>query len=274
MPELPEVETIKRELFDLLGGTVSAITVSDEMLLGEGTTESLLRSRLIDREFERLDRVGKYLLLQINGDTLLFSLRMTGNLISGDTSKVTSDRVIHFELEQTDLVFSSVRRFSKLHLFETIEFEDIDKLQRLGPDPLRESLGAEELESIYSNRTAPLKTALMNQECLAGLGNIYANEICHIAGIDPRTSIDYLSLDDFDTLSETIVEVLNKAIDLGGSSIRDFSNTSGESGEFQDEFFVYGREGKTCLQCEKTIRKTELAGRSTFWCDYCQPSPV
>jgi formamidopyrimidine-DNA glycosylase len=270
MPELPEIETIKRELHDLLGQTFSAITVNDEMLLGDGTSEALLRRRLIDRTLEGLDRVGKYLLIQIDGGTLLFSLRMTGNLISGESTNDASERSVQFELNQMDLVFSSVRRFSKLHLFETTEYEEIDKLQRLGPDPLGNSLRGEDLQSIYDNRTAPVKTALMNQECLAGLGNIYANEICYAVGIDPRTSIGDLSRDDFNNLSDRMIEVLRDAINLGGSSIRDFNNPNGESGEFQDEFFVYGRNEKPCIQCDETIQKTDLAGRSTFWCGHCQ----
>ncbi len=270
MPELPEVEIVKRELTRVIGKTVSNVDVSDEMLLGDATTHKKLREELSGSEFVRIRRVGKFCLLQTEARTLLFSLRMTGNLTLGNRNEKASESFVRLSLSTTNLWFTSVRRFSKVHLYETTSLSSLEKLQRLGPDPLRTPLSGEDLETVFRNRTAPVKTAVMNQECLAGLGNIYANEICHAAGTDPRRSVNRLTHSEFKKVAGSIQSIIKGAIQFGGSSIRDFNNTEGKEGGYQDEFYVYGRDGEGCYNCSDRISKITLAGRSTFWCPNCQ----
>jgi formamidopyrimidine-DNA glycosylase len=126
------------------------------------------------------------------------------------------------------------------------------------------------LQPRLENRTAPIKTLLMNQEIVAGLGNIYANEACYAAEIDPTRSVQTLTDDELAWLAEEIVDVLETAVDLGGSTINDFRGPEGQDGTFQENFFVYGRENDNCVRCGGTIRKIDLAGRSTFFCPVCQ----
>lgn len=270
MPELPEVETLRRDLLDLEGRTFASVTVNDEMLLGGERSPETFSERLRGTTIRSIERIGKYFLLVLEEATLLFSLRMTGNLSRPEPARVDSERNLVFELDRGCLEFRSVRRFSNVHLYETTDTESIDKVQKLGPDPFHEDLSLDDLKSLLENRTAPVKTLLMNQELFAGLGNIYASEACYVSGIEPTRSVSTLSDEELENLLEAMRQVLEKAIGLGGSSISDFTSVDGDNGSYQDHFFVYGRDGDACRSCGSTIRKTELAGRSTFWCPDCQ----
>lgn len=270
MPELPEVETLRRDLVELEDRVIRSMTVDDEMLLGGGLSPGRFAERVEGETIRNVERIGKYCLLKLEAATLLFSLRMTGNLIRREESGPERDRYVLFELDEGFLEFSSVRRFSNVHFYGTTDPEAIDKVEKLGRDPLHDGLSVEDVKPLLENRTAPIKTLLMNQELFAGLGNIYASEGCHTAGIDPRRGVQSLSESELDDLMEATTEVLEKAIGLGGSSISDFTSVDGENGSYQDHFFVYDREDEECRSCGGTIRRTELAGRSTFWCPECQ----
>lgn len=268
VPELPEVETIRRELTELEGREIRSLVIHDPMLLGKGLTAPEASDQLRGKTIRSVERIGKYFLLSLEDSTILFSLRMTGTLNrekSGD-----EDRSIIFDLDRGHLEFRSVRRFSRVHYFETTDLETIDKIRKLGLDPLHDEPDLETVRPLLQNRTAPIKTLLMNQEIFAGMGNIYASEACFVSGIDPRRSVRTLSEEELEDLLESMETVLEKAIGLGGSSISDFTSVNGENGSYQDHFFVYGRDGEECRSCGETIRKTELAGRSTFWCPACQ----
>lgn len=268
MPELPEVETIRRELTDLEGREIRSVLVHDEMLLGEGLTPTEASDQLRGKTIRSVERIGKYFLLGLDAATLLFSLRMTGTLNLENSGE--QDRSVVFELDREVLEFRSVRRFSKVHYYGTTSPETIDKVARLGLDPLHDDLDVDAVKPLLENRTAPIKTLLMNQELFAGLGNIYASEACFVSVIDPKRSVRTLSEEELENLLGAVKKVLEKAIGLGGSSISDFTSVNGENGSYQDHFFVYGREGQECHSCGSVILKTELAGRSTYWCPDCQ----
>ncbi len=270
MPELPEVEVVRRSLTELVGETLRAVDVSDEMLLADGTSGQFLKDTVPGQEVVDLERVGKYCLVELQNHTLLFSLRMTGTFLVSPPQAPESDSYIRFEAGNRTVWFTSIRRFSTLHLYSTTKLSNIDKVSKLGPDPLRNSLTAQSLAEQFQGRTAPVKTTLMNQEVLAGLGNIYANEVCYETGLDPRTGADLLNETDYEKLSQNIPALLEKAVELGGSSVRDFNDSNGETGDFQEEFYVYRRHGQPCLKCDEEILRLELAGRSTFLCPNCQ----
>lgn len=270
MPELPEVEVTRRGLEGIVGRRIRSITVSDEKLLGDGLDSGSSPQSLVGSTVQSVSRRGKYCLLDLGEVTLLFSLRMTGNLTGGNDVRTDRDSHVTFQLNEGTLVFSSVRRFSRVHRYESGDVESIPKIDRLGLDPLHDQFSPEMLQPRLENRTAPVKTLLMNQEIVAGLGNIYANEACHAAEIDPTRGIQTLGDEELSQLIEEILDVLETAVDLGGSTINDFQGPEGEEGAFQENFFVYSREGEDCVRCGGTIQKTELAGRSTFFCPSCQ----
>jgi formamidopyrimidine-DNA glycosylase len=270
MPELPEVEVTRRGLEDVVGRRIRGINVTDEMLLGEGFDEPTSVESLTGNRVESVQRRGKYCLLVFEDSLLLFSLRMTGNLTVESDGEIGRENYVSLDLDDGALIFSSIRRFSKVHRYDTPDPEAVPKVQRLGIDPVHDELTVDAVRPLLENRTAPVKTLLMNQEIIAGLGNIYANEACHAAGIDPTRSVRTLDDDELSRLLSEIGDLLERAVTLGGSSINDFRGPDGNDGSFQDDFFVYGRDEEECVRCGSSLRKTELAGRSTFFCPECQ----
>ncbi len=270
MPELPEVEVTRRGLMDLVGHRLCSVIVGDEKLLGEGLDNEYSGELLSSYSVCSIVRRGKYCLFDLGEETLLFSLRMTGNLTAGKSVVNDRDSHVTFQLDEGVLVFSSVRRFSRVHRYETTNLESIPKIKKLGLDPFHDQFSIDTLIPELESRTAPIKTLLMNQEVVAGLGNIYANEACHAAEIDPTRSVRTLEDNELARLIEEIVDVLETAVELGGSTLNDFRGPKGQDGEFQDNFYVYDRAGKKCVHCDNEIQKTVLAGRSTFFCPNCQ----
>lgn len=266
MPELPEVETIKRDLGSLVDRRIQSVEVRDDLLASEP-------DRLVETvpgwRIESLERRGKYLLLHGEGGFLLFSLRMTGNLTFEDPGE-GEQRYVAFDLDDRCLYFTSVRRFSRVYLYESTDPETVGKISKLGADPLNGSFGIETLSGAFENRTAPVKTLLMNQEVLAGIGNIYANEICFEAGVAPDRSVSELDRSDLEKLVDVTPDVLERAIRHRGSSINDFERPGGNTGGFQDKFRVYGRRDEACPRCGTPVKNRELSGRSTFFCPECQ----
>lgn len=265
MPELPEVETIRRDLKPVEGSQIQSVTVHDDKLI---ETNPDLPETVTGWTIRALDRRGKYLLMVTDSGLLLYSLRMTGNL-TVETPPADTDRV-DFELEERTLWFTTVRRFSRVHYYETTQYDSVPKLEKLGVDPMNGEFTVDELEECFENRTAPVKTLLMNQELIAGIGNIYANEICFEAGVRPDRSVRNLGRQAVDRLVEVTPAVLEKAIASRGSSISDYSRPEGDEGRFQDEFMVYGRRDESCYQCDTSLETLELSGRSTFFCPQCQ----
>lgn len=270
MPELPEVETVVRGLKPIEGSSISKTIVQDEMLIGNYESSQDFSKCLKKQRVKDIVRVGKYCCILLESAILLFSLRMTGNLKVARSDEISRTSYVRFELDDLHLWFTSVRRFSNVHICSTVQLDEVDKIQKLGRDPFRDGLDVNDLKRAFNGRTAPVKTLLMNQQCLAGIGNIYANEICFHARVDPQRSVNELGDAELDRISKSVTEVLEKAIELGGSSIRDYKNAEGDSGQFQDRFNVYGRDEEDCPKCATSISRIELAGRSTFWCNTCQ----
>lgn len=266
MPELPEVETIRRELSSLEETTIEAVTVRDDKLVEPNPNLPEIVDGWTIRE---LRRRGKYLLFLAGEGFLLFSLRMTGNLAFEQPGD--SDRCVEFELNDgRTLFFTTVRRFSRVHCFCTTDYDSVDKLDRLGIEPLNGEFSAGWLEEAFSGRTAPVKSLLMNQQLIAGIGNIYASEICYEAGVRPDRSVSTLDRGDLEALVDVTPAVLEKAIASRGSSISDYARPDGDEGGFQDQFRVYGRRDESCYDCGTPLEFLEISGRSSFFCPNCQ----
>ena len=268
MPELPEVETVRRTLLPLCGDRIVEVVVREPRLRQPVAPQ--LPSQLTDRLVREIRRRGKYLLFSLSDDqTLLAHLGMTGSLVivDPDYQPEKHDHVILAMASQRRLVFNDPRRFGLLKVGMEQSFSE---LAHLGPDPLTSLPDAESLRALFRGRKRSIKDTLMDQQRLVGIGNIYANEILFRAGIRPRRPATRISRLEIERLRAAILEVLEEAVSLGGSSISDYRDGSGKPGYFQMQHRVYDRDGSPCRSCGTEIRRVVLGGRSTFYCVRCQ----
>ena len=271
MPELPEVETIRRQLEpEITGARIADVAVFDERWtrpVSPREVEDLLRGRTIDA----VERRGKYLLLRLEGGrTLAMHLRMTGNLLLVD--ETTDPPYLRAQLQLEGgrrLLFTDARRFGHAVVLDDAELDEYFAA-RLGIEPLSDSLTAEELCRRAAGRRAPLKSFLLNQLGVAGIGNIYADEALHRAELHPLSPAGSMKPEDCERLRVGIVEALEAGLRSGGASIDDYRDSRGAQGAMQDEFLVHTREGKPCPRCGAEIRRIVVGGRSTYFCPSCQ----
>jgi formamidopyrimidine-DNA glycosylase len=296
MPELPEVETVRRGLQPVMEGA--------KIVKAEARRKDLrfpfqkdFTARLQGQIVTGLGRRAKYLMADlISGDVLLMHLGMSGSfrIVQGNGNSSGSatpgdfhyprsedrahDHVVFHMSSGASVVFNDPRRFGYMKIIARNEIEDEPLLQGLGPEPLGNEFDADMLARACHNRKTSLKAALLDQRTVAGLGNIYVCEALYRAHLSPRRLAATLSTKKGETtdharrLVEEIHAVLNQAIKAGGSSLRDHRQTSGELGYFQHSFQVYDREGEKCQtrRCGGTVRRFNQNGRSTFWCPKCQ----
>jgi formamidopyrimidine-DNA glycosylase len=267
MPELPEVETVRRGLAHVVGKRIFHLDLRREGLRFDFPTD--LES-IVGKSVLGIDRLGKFLLFRLEDDlTLLVHLGMTGRF--GHEEEKHSHVIIHF-FDGSTLVYTDPRRFGIIDLIRGDEGHA--SLSRLGSDPLKAEWTTEGLaESLKGRRTA-IKVALMDQRTVAGIGNIYASEILHLAGVSPRRKAANVSKRQSEAIHSATIEVLTAAIEAGGSTLSDgqFRGVSGELGYFPHEFAVYDREGEPCFNplCEQMVKRIIQGGRSTFFCSNCQ----
>jgi formamidopyrimidine-DNA glycosylase len=275
VPELPEVETIRRQLAPQLEGRrLEALEVLDPRWC-EPAEPGALEDAASGRRIERVWRRGKYLVLELEGDVhLVMHLRMTGNLLlardGGDRPYLRA----RLRLDSGESVlFVDVRRFGTGVVLLGSEARDAYFDARLGVEPLSPDFTAEALRALARGRRAPVKAFLLTQERLAGVGNIYADEALFRARIHPLRPVGTLKRLQIEALREAVVESLEAGIDAKGATIDDFRNADGAEGRFQDEFLVYGRADEPCVRCGAPIRKLRAAGRGTYVCERCQRRP-
>jgi formamidopyrimidine-DNA glycosylase len=271
MPELPEVETIRRQLEpELVGRRIDAITVFDERWTRPVPPREVERA-VAGRRIESLRRRGKYLLVELDGGRwLVMHLRMTGNLLlhEGDADP----RYLRVEIRLDDgrrLLFTDARRFGTGVVLEEGALEEY-LLPRAGIEPLGDGLTADALARLAEGRRAPLKSFLMVQSGVAGIGNIYADEALFRARLHPLSPAGSMKPEHVESLRAGIVATLEAGLANGGASVDDYLDARGERGTMQDEFLVHTREGEPCLRCGETIRRIVVGGRSTYFCPGCQ----
>jgi formamidopyrimidine-DNA glycosylase len=275
VPELPEVETIRRQLAPQLEGRrLEALEVLDPRWC-EPAEPSALEDAVRGRRIERVWRRGKYLVLELVGDVhLVMHLRMTGNLLLASDGADPPHLRARLRLDSGESVlFVDVRRFGTGVVLLGPEARDAYFDARLGVEPLSPDFTAEALRALARGRRAPVKAFLLTQERLAGVGNIYADEALFRARIHPLRPVGTLRRAQIEALRDAVVESLEAGIDAKGATIDDFRNADGAEGRFQDEFLVYGREDEPCARCGSPIRKLRAAGRGTYVCERCQPRP-
>jgi formamidopyrimidine-DNA glycosylase len=282
VPELPEVETIRRQLEPaLVGRRIEDVRVLDERWTRPEPPRAV-EAELKGRRIESVGRRGKYLVVGLEGDRfLVMHLRMTGNLLLAGAERFGAPRLYEsepdarflraaFDLDDgRELWFTDARRFGHGVVLKAEELGPYLEA-RLGVEPLGGELTGEGLLRLAEGRTAPLKSFLLDQRRVAGIGNIYADEALWRAELHPLSPAGSMRAEHAEALVEGIVEALEAGLANGGSSIDDYRDARGEMGSMQDEFVVHTREGQECLRCGGTIRRVVVGGRSTYFCPDCQ----
>ena len=273
MPELPEVETIRRHLAPHVEGrTLRALEIWDARWCRPIATQEV-EAALAGRVVERLSRRGKYLVFELSDDVyLLLHLRMTGTLLLDPQQRPAHARV-RFDLGDHELVFVDPRRFGTGEL--ALGPEDLEAFfaARLGVEPLDEAFTTTHLRALARRCRAPVKAFLLDQKRIAGVGNIYADEALFRARIHPHRPAGKLTPAQVDALRDAVIESLEAGIAAKGATIDDFRDPYGVSGTFQDQFLVHTREGQPCPNCGTRIVKLRAAGRGTYICPRCQRKP-
>lgn len=266
MPELPEVEVVRRNLMGWL--QARAITKANTSGRHRGVPEGLF-APILGSRIGTVGRLGKYLLLHLGTQVLVIHLGMSGRLLIYDAETYAGGPHDHVRLAMDDgrlLVFQDHRRFGRMFLSPT----DLSALPPLGPDPMQTTLTPARLTKILERRPGKLKSILMNQAVISGIGNIYACEVLWAARLSPFRSGLSLGNADYRRFADSLTCVLTRAIAAGGSTLDDYRGTSGAMGNFDLSFSVYGRGGDACPRCHASIATQIMARRATYWCPACQ----
>ena len=286
MPELPEVETVRRGLGPAMEGRKIERVQQNRKNLRFDFPDKFV-SRLEGQTIERLDRRAKYLLIRLSGgETLLSHLGMSGRFTiestgTGDTitdlahaspANPKHDHVVFYLNGGVVVRYNDPRRFGYMDVFKTEEEQNVSFLSDLGPEPNSNHFSGRALKEALAGKKTAIKMALLDQKIVAGLGNIYVCEALHRSGISPKCEARNLSVPRIERLAVAVRDVINEAIEAGGSSLKDFASTDGALGYFQHQFRVYGREGGACPSegCKGNIKRFVQSGRSTFYCSSCQ----
>lgn len=270
MPELPEVETTRKGIEPHIKGyKVKSVEIRQAKLRWPVPKD--LEKKLKGEVISHVARRGKYLLLCTKAGTVLIHLGMSGSLCiaSSSTSLKKHDHVDIVMNNDTIVRFHDPRKFGCVLWFEGDPAEH-PLLVKLGPEPLTESFNADYLFRLSRKRTAPIKTFIMDSHNVVGVGNIYANEALFSAGIHPQRKAGSLSKKRYTALVDEIKRILAEAIEVGGTTLKDFVGGDGKPGYFKQSLNVYGRGGETCVKCKKDLKEIRIGQRSTVFCGKCQ----
>ncbi|MCA1032014.1 DNA-formamidopyrimidine glycosylase [Bacillus timonensis] len=273
MPELPEVETVRRTLEKLvLGKKIADVTVLWPKMIKRPDEVKQFIDAIIGQTIHQIERRGKFLKFILDDYVLISHLRMEGRYgLYKKEEPVDKHTHVFFRFtDGTELRYRDVRKFGTMHLFLKGEEEKSLPLSQLGPEPFSDQFEVGYLKNQLMRTNRKVKVALLDQRTLVGLGNIYVDEALFRAGIHPERESNTLTDVEIKKLQEEIVETLKDAVAKGGSTVRSYVNTQGEIGMFQLELFVYGKKGEPCKKCGNEIEKTVVGGRGTHYCSTCQ----
>lgn len=271
MPELPEVETIVRELRpQLVGKKLWSIEVKQKSIFYSSVEN--YQYKIQNKKVLEITRRGKFIVIILEHDLrLIIHLRMTGRLMwKLPVNKEKYLRVIMRFSDASMLYFSDVRKFGRVWLATENDYEQVTGIEKLGKEPMEASFSEQHFIDLFADKQGILKNTLLRQDLLTGVGNIYADEISFRSRLHPRSRIEALSLQDWKNLYEALRYCLAEGIKHNGASVSDFVGTRGTLGKHQEYLQVYGRTGDSCYNCGKAIQKTKVAGRGTFVCIQCQ----
>ena len=271
MPELPEVETIKNTISRfLINETIDSVEVYYKRMILSGADDFVIK--LQNKKIIDIKRRGKYLLFYLSEDYVILShLRMEGKfyLLNGDEPISKHTRVLFTFKSGKRVIYDDSRMFGIMKLLKVEDLDEEILLKRVGPEPF-EIKDSDYLFKKYSKLTVPIKSSLLNQEIMSGLGNIYADEVLFLSRINPKTPSLLIEKDDASKLLKNSIVTLNKAINLGGSTIKSYHSAQGVDGKFQNELLVYGKENEPCPNCSRLLKKIRVNGRGTTFCPRCQ----
>ncbi|NBD27005.1 DNA-formamidopyrimidine glycosylase [Paenibacillus glycinis] len=276
MPELPEVETVRRTLNELVGGKrIERVTVTLPRIIQRPAEPEAFAAALAGHTIQSVERRGKFLRILLDGLVLVSHLRMEGRYgVYNQDEPVELHTHVRFHFDDgMELRYKDVRQFGTMHLFAPGEDLTHAPLNKLGIEPLADTFTLQAFKREVAHRTTKIKPLLLNQAYVVGLGNIYVDEALFTAGIHPERTADTLRAPEWVRLYDAIRATLGRAVDAGGSSIKSYVNGQGEMGMFQHQLLVYGRDDDACSRCGATIVKTVVGGRGTHTCPACQPLP-
>ncbi|HZH60052.1 MAG TPA: DNA-formamidopyrimidine glycosylase [Metabacillus sp.] len=273
MPELPEVETVRRTLIQLVKGkTIKEVSVHWPKMIKKPEEIEQFKDALVGQTIHDVNRRGKFLKFILDDYVLVSHLRMEGRygLYKAEDEVDQHTHVLFTFTDQTELRYRDVRKFGTMHLFKKGEEEQGLPLSQLGPEPFSSHFTVQYLKERLAKTSRKIKTALLDQSVVVGLGNIYVDEALFRAGINPERTASQLSNQEYERLHKEIIKTLEEAVAQGGSTIRSYVNTQGEIGMFQLQLYVYGRTNEPCKKCGKILTKTVVGGRGTHFCSNCQ----
>ncbi|MGG4037453.1 DNA-formamidopyrimidine glycosylase [Heyndrickxia ginsengihumi] len=273
MPELPEVETIRRTLETLvIGKKIKSVNIYWPKIIKRPEIVEQFQDALVDQTILSIGRRGKFLIFYTDDYALVSHLRMEGKYRVFPTDEPIDKHthvIFHFT-DHFDLRYNDVRKFGTMHLFNKGKELDSEPLVQLGPEPFFEDFTAAYLYAKLQKTERSIKAVLLDQKVVTGLGNIYVDESLFRAGIYPERKAKSLTKKEVNKLHKEIISTLQEAVDKGGSTIRSYINSQGQMGMFQLNLFVYGRKGEACRKCGTLIEKNVTAGRGTHYCPNCQ----
>lgn len=271
MPELPEVETVRRGLTNLVQGrTILKVEVRWEKIVG--MSEAEFDAEMADRKIEKIDRRGKYLLFRLSGNkTLVSHLRMEGAYytVPAGTEPGKHDLITFHLDDKIDLFYRDTRKFGRMNLVDTPNTMQVAGLAKIGPEPTEDDLTLEYMQKEFQRKGA-IKPFLLDQSHIAGLGNIYVDETLWMAKIHPLQPANTIDLEHLTHLRKAIIDELALATKNHGTTVHSFTTAFGEAGTFQNQLKVYGRVGEPCYRCGTILVKTKVAQRGTTYCPHCQ----
>lgn len=272
MPELPEVETVKETLkLKLIGRKILGVTIYHDNII-EYPDVTTFQNNIKNQNIQDIKRYGKWLIFELDDYYLLSHLRMEGKYFFKEPTEERNkhEHVIFLLDDNTELRYMDVRKFGKMHLILKEEIKTKGPLLEMGLEPWDQNLTPKYLESKLKNKKIPIKTTLLDQSIIVGIGNIYANEILFLSNINPLKSSNLLTTKELSQIIKNTQEVLEKAIAKGGTTIRSYTSVNGVHGLFQQELNVHNKENVACPYCQTPIIKIKVGGRGTYYCPNCQ----
>ncbi len=271
MPELAEVETVRNVLKKkILNKRIIDVKVLYTKMIDNDIDE--FKNILIDNKFIDIKRIGKWLIFELNNYYLLSHLRMEGKYFiknSSDSYEKHEHVIISFQ-DNTDLRYHDTRKFGRMKLVLKSELYNTLEIKKQGIEAISDKLTSDYLLEKFKGKYTPIKTSLLDQEIISGLGNIYADEVLFASGINPLRKTSSITKNECDKIISSSKEILLKAIEEGGTTIKSYTSSLGVTGNYQNYLCVHKKEGTPCMKCNNIIKRIKVGGRSTYYCSNCQ----
>jgi len=271
MPEIAEVETVRNTLKKrILNKKIKEVKIFYEPII-ESNKETF-KTDLINKSFIDIKRIGKWLIFETEDRYLLSHLRMEGKFFIKDSNeeKEKHEHIIFTFQDNTDLRYCDTRKFGRMNLIKKENLYKTESIKKQGLEPGDKNLTSEYLLEKFKSKKLPIKTVLLDQTIISGLGNIYVNEVMFYAGINPKKAAKEVTKEESELIVKGSDEIIKEAIKLGGTTIKSYTSSLGVTGRFQANLKVHKREGEPCLACNTKIENIKIGGRSTYYCPKCQ----